>query len=351
MTQPPTGAPDPYQFDPYQQGAPTPPDAYAPPPAGDAPEQPSAWGVPAGQPEQPAYGAPAYPAQPYSAPDAQQAYASQPYGASDPYGAQQPYGAPDPAQQPHAAPGQAGYGAQPYGAPDPAQQAPYGAPYGGYPAYGPPAPSSTNALAITGFVLAIVGLLFCWVPGLNVFAAILGLAGVVLGIVGLVQVKSGKTGKGFALSAIIVGALTILGTILTYVALFAWADTVTTEYEQSLSESVEELDRMSGDASDEILANDVTVDFGAFEATEDDYGWVESALPVTVTNTADEAKTYSIVVTALDADGAVLSTDYVFTSQLEPGASESVDVFQYQAAEDLDALRSATFEVESVSQF
>ena len=223
MTQPPTGSPDPYQFDPYQQGRSSAPDAYAPP-----------GGSPQGGPEQPAYAPPA--GAPYGAPE-QAAY--------DPT---QPYGTEAPTQP---------YPSQPYGAPDPSQQqAPYGAPYAAYPSYGPPTPSPTNVLAITGFVLAIVGLLGCWIPGLNVVAAILGLAGLVLGIVGLTQVKKGKTGKGFALSAIIVGALAIVGTILTWVLLFVWADSVTTEYENSLTELQQELEDTGTAAPEEEPAED-----------------------------------------------------------------------------------------------
>lgn len=336
MTQPPAGSPDPYSYDPYQPGGSPSPDAYAPPAAPGAPEQPAAWGAPAGQPEQAPYGAaPGYGAQPYGT----EAPAQQPYAA--------PYGAGDSSQQP--------YGTQGYGTPDPTQQPPYGAPYGGYPGYGPPAPSTTNVVAITGFVLAIVGLLGCWIPGLNIVAAILGLAGLVLGIIGLTQVKKGKTGKGFALSAIIVGVLAIVGTILTWVALFVWADSVSSEYQQTLSEietdTQQDLDRMSGDATEDILANDLGVEFGAFEGTADEYGWVESSLPVTLTNNADEAMMYDLDIDAVAADGTVIESDFAFTETLEPGATATIEVFDFIDAENLEAMKTATFEVTSVSQY
>jgi hypothetical protein len=219
MTQPPTGSPDPYQHDPYQHdpsrdGAPPVPqpapqhDPFAPPSGGQqaapAPEQPSTWGTPAGDPAHAPQGA-------------------QPYETQQPYAGQQPYGT----QQP--------YGAQPYGTQDPSQQ------YGGYPAYGAPAPSTTNALAITGFVLAVLGLLGCWIPGVNFFAVVLGVAGLVLGIVGLLQVKKGKSGKGLALSAIVVGALAIVGSIIAWVVLAQWIDSVSTDYEESLAQLEEDL--------------------------------------------------------------------------------------------------------------
>lgn len=204
MTQPPTGSPDPYQHDPYREGAPPAPqqDPFAPPSGGQqapAPEQPSTWGTPGGEPAPAPYGA-------------------QPYGASHaPYGGQQPYGG-----QPHA-PG------------DPAQQ------YGGYPTYNAPPPSTTNALAITGFVLAVLGLLGCWIPGVNFFAVVLGVAGLVLGIVGLLQVKKGKSGKGLALSAIVVGALAVVGSVVAWIVFAQWIDRVSTDYEDSLAQLEEDL--------------------------------------------------------------------------------------------------------------
>lgn len=246
MTQPPTGAPDPYQPDPSRPGASSTPqqDPFAPPSGGQpvpAPEQPSTWGTPTGEPAQAPqpYGS----QQPYQA---QQPYETQqPYAAHQPYGAQQPYGTPggDPAQ------GHSPYGNQPYGA-DPSQQ------YGGYPAYNAPAPSTTNVLAITGFVLAVIGLLGCWIPVVNFFSAVLALAGLVLGIVGLLQVKKGKSGKGLALSAIVVGALAIVGTIVSWILFAQWADDVNTDYEESLAQLEEQL----GDTSTAVPEDEPLTD-------------------------------------------------------------------------------------------
>ncbi|MBD8080420.1 DUF3824 domain-containing protein [Cellulosimicrobium arenosum] len=345
MTQPPTGQ-DPYQYDPYR-----PQDGSAPVPTGE----PSGGG-------NPPYGSQGTPPQ-------------QPV--PDPYAPGAPYGGGAPQQDP--------YGQQPYGQPqDPygQQQPSYGGGYGGYT---PPPPSTTNVFAIIGLVLAGLGLLGSWIPGFNFFAAFMALVGIVLGIVGLTQVKKGKSGKGLGLSAIIVGAVAIIVTILSWVLLLAWADSYEYEYDDTTTQSQEEptqdstegeqppaddeeapadadgevpstdeimddLDRMSGDASDVILAEDVTLEWGEFTASDDD-GWVETELPVTVTNNADEAKMYDMDVQALDADGKVIDEDFLYTDTLEPGESETVTVFDFVLPEDVDALKAATFEISEARQY
>jgi hypothetical protein len=357
MSQPPTAPQDPYQFDPYRphgadpaQQAPS-HDAWAP--QGDAPTQPygsgdGAYGAPGygAAPDQAPYGAGQAPYGAGQAPaygaDQQQAYGQQP-GYGQPYGdpSQQPY------PQPYPDPAQQAYG-QPYG--DPAQQ-PYGSPYGnGYSAYTAPAPA-TSTIAIVGFVLAILGFLGSWIPFVNVFAALLGITGVVLGFVGLSQVKQGRSGKGFSITAIVLGVLSVLATILMWVVFVVAANNASTQYEQTLSEIQEDSDRAFGEATDEVLANDLGVEFGTFEGTADEYGWVESALPVTFTNTSDEPLTFDIDVDAVAADGTVIETDWAYSETLEPGASETVEIFDFIDAENLEAMKTATFEVTQASAY
>lgn len=110
-----------------------------------------------------------------------------PYGAAPGYGP--PPGYPPPGY------GAPGYGAPGYGAPG------YGAP--GYPAYGAQ-PTKTNALAIASLVASVVSL-----------CGIGSIAGIILGVVAINQIKvSGESGRGLALAGIIVGAVTLLFSML-----------------------------------------------------------------------------------------------------------------------------------------
>ena len=71
-----------------------------------------------------------------------------------------------------------------------------------------------NGLAIAGMIVSIVSIVLCWIPLIGVFG---GIAGLVLGIVAL---KKGQK-KGFAITAIIVGAVAILAGIIMWVISFA----------------------------------------------------------------------------------------------------------------------------------
>ncbi len=66
----------------------------------------------------------------------------------------------------------------------------------------------TNSLAVTGFICGLVGFF--------IFGVALGPVAVILGIVALSQIrKSGDSrgGKGFAIAAIVIGALAFLGAL------------------------------------------------------------------------------------------------------------------------------------------
>ena len=66
----------------------------------------------------------------------------------------------------------------------------------------------TNGVAIAGFVLGIVSVVFCMVPGLGM---ILGLVGFILSLVGIKNKNGGKKVNGFA----------IAGTILSFIGMMA----------------------------------------------------------------------------------------------------------------------------------
>jgi len=79
----------------------------------------------------------------------------------------------------------------------------------------------TNALAIAALVAAIL-----WICGVG------SLAGVVLGVVALMQIKkSGQSGRGLAIGGIVVGALGLLATIGTFLALAVFSNEVSNDLE------------------------------------------------------------------------------------------------------------------------
>jgi len=109
--------------------------------------------------------------------------------------------------------------------PTPEQPVAYPAPpTGGYPVpqpgYPVPAPARpSNGLAVAGFVLGLLGFLGSFIPILNFGAVVLGVVGVILAAIGLVKAKSlGGSGKGLAVTGIILGVLSVIIMIIINVA-------------------------------------------------------------------------------------------------------------------------------------
>ncbi|MFE5341077.1 FxLYD domain-containing protein [Isoptericola sp. NPDC056578] len=211
----------------------------------------------------------------------------------------------------------------------------------------PPAPQRGNAMAITGFVVAVVALVLCFVPIINTFAFFLALVGLVFGIIGLVRTRKGAARKGLAVAAIIVSVVAGAGVLISQAVYGAMADSVS----ESFDDVSADLDKMSGDATEQVLADEVSVEIGDFSADEDEYGLVTSALPVTLTNTSDETQSFDVTVEAVDESGNRISNDVAYVSELRAGQSDEVDLFQFVEEGDLDEMKGATFEVVEASAY
>jgi hypothetical protein len=133
-------------------------------------------------------------------PDGQPSYGQPQYGQPPGYGQPPAYGPP-------------GYGQQPaYGQP------PYGYPAGyGYPAaYGYAPPVAGDGKATAGMVLGIIGLVFAWIPFLDVPVWILAL---IFSLLGRSDARKGARGAGKAKAGLI---LSIVAAVLSVV----WSITI-----------------------------------------------------------------------------------------------------------------------------
>ena len=73
-------------------------------------------------------------------------------------------------------------------------------------------PANKNGIGVAGFVLALLGLVFCWVPVLN---WILWLLGLIFSAIGVFRAPRGLAIAGLSISFIfIILTLAILGAIL-----------------------------------------------------------------------------------------------------------------------------------------
>ncbi|MCG5430768.1 DUF4190 domain-containing protein [Mycobacterium sp. MYCO198283] len=95
-------------------------------------------------------------------------------------------------------------------------------PSAGYPAYGS---RGTNGQALASLITALVGVPLCWLFGIPSIVAI------VLGVVGLAEIKkTGQDGRGMAITGIVVGALTIVLSLIAFVAILATDTSGSTTY-------------------------------------------------------------------------------------------------------------------------
>lgn len=224
---------------------------------------------------------------------------------------------------------------QPANVPPPAEPA-------GAPATNPPAAKpSKSAAAITAMVLGIVAIVISPMPIINNFAFILGIIALIFAIVALVGTSKGrKSGKGFAITGLIlsiVSLVIVLATQATYAAV--------------LDEASNSLDRAAGNATEEVLGTDVDVQSGNFTLKKDGYGMITSELPITVKNLTDESASFTIQLEAVDENGDRIMQDTVYASSLGAGQSQTFKAFTWVTSDDYEAMKTAKFNILSVGAF
>lgn len=203
-----------------------------------------------------------------------------------------------------------------------------------------------SGLALAGVIIGAIALLLSAIPIINNFAFVLAALSLIFGIIGLKQARKSKR----ALAAVILSVLAII-VVLASQAFYGKA---VNDVGKSLDQAAKQADQSMADASgkntDKLLGKVVDVKLGTFSATEADYV-TNTELPVTVTNKASAQKTYSIEIEAVDASGKRIADDTVYANDLKAGQSQDFKAFQYVESDKIDALKTATFNVLTVSQY
>lgn len=208
-----------------------------------------------------------------------------------------------------------------------------------------PAASATKApksiAAIVGLILGIIALVLSAMPIINNFAFILGVVGLIFGIVGVVGTRDKKkSGKGMAVASVIIAALACVIVLASQAV-----------YSAALDEAGAQLDKATGDATEEILGSEVDVTLGDLTMKKGSYGMVESSMPITVKNLTDESHSYQIQVEAVNASGDRITQDYAYMNDLAAGQSQTVKAFTHVSPDEYDAMKKATVKLVSVSQY
>jgi hypothetical protein len=124
--------------------------------------------------------------------------------------------------------------------------------------------------AVTGLVLAIVGLVLCLIPFINFFAAVLALAGLVLGVIGLVKAGTLGNGKGMSIAAIIMSVVAGIGVVVSQIFFVAALE----ELSSSLGST-----SISSSAPEEPAVGEVPADGTGSEAQGAEDGAAGAASP------------------------------------------------------------------------
>lgn len=206
---------------------------------------------------------------------------------------------------------------------------------------------SKSVLAIIALILAIIALIISWVPILNNFSFIIAILAAIFGVVAVVSVSKShgrKSGKSIAIASIVVAVIAAVVVLASQAAYSSAVD----EASKQLQDSA---DKMTGDATEQLLNTDIDVSLGDFTASPTTYGTYDTRLVVTATNKNSEAKSYSIKVEAVDADGKRIKDDTAYFNQLGSNQSQDVEIFKFVSTDDVESLQGATFKIMSVSQY
>lgn len=201
-----------------------------------------------------------------------------------------------------------------------------------------------SGFAIAALVLGIVAAATSFMPIINNASFFIALIGLILAIVAIAGIRKGKnSGKGLVVAGLvlsIVAGLLVLGTQAFYSAVL----------NEAVDQSTQQLNKMTGDATDDILGVDVEVTIGDYSISKDQYGLVKSDLPVTVTNLLKEPASFWINVEAVDANGSRINDDTVIVNDLGAGQSTKLDALAFVSSDDYEAMKNASFSIISVSE-
>lgn len=119
-----------------------------------------------------------------------------------------------------------------------------------------PAPQQPvkKGFAIAAMVLGILAILGCLIPVLNIGSILLAVVAIVLGIVAVVQAKKpDRGGKGMAIAGIVLSVLAIIGAILANVLFGAAVNAVNDSIEQEQAADAEAATQFPGATAEDVV--------------------------------------------------------------------------------------------------
>ncbi len=185
-----------------------------------------------------------------------------------------------------------------------------------------------SGFSTAGLVLGIIGVCTSFIPIINNLSFVMGILAIIFGVIAFAK----KDSKGKVIAVIILGIIAVA---------------VTINSQKELSDAI---GTMTGDKTEEILANSVDVTLGNFEVDKGQYT-TDTKLTVKVTNKTSENKSFNIQVEAVNPDGSRIMNDYVYANNLNAGQTQNFDIFKLVSSDKIDAMKNATFKVVEVSMY
>ncbi len=196
-----------------------------------------------------------------------------------------------------------------------------------------------SGLGTAGLVLGIIGICTSFIPIINNLSFVMGVLAVIFGLIALVKQDS----KGKTITTIILG---ILAVVITLNAQKIVSDSIN----EALDTFNSEMDTMTGNKTEEILANNVDVTIGNFEVTKQQY-LTDTKLTVNVKNKSAESKSFSIQIEAVDGNGSRINQDTIYANNLNAGQAQDFEIFTLVSSDKVDAMKNATFKIVEVSMY
>lgn len=195
--------------------------------------------------------------------------------------------------------------------------------------------------AITSLVLGIVAAVFCLIPIVGMISLLLAPIGFVFGAIAWRGAAKGRrSGQGKAIAGVVLAVVAGIGAIASTVAVATAVDGAN-----------KDLNRAFGNATEQVLAQDLGVAIGSYTAKDLGFGVTDGMLRVTLTNKSAERQSFDVKIEALTSSGTRIATDTAFVSDLGAGQSDEVALFELTSTEDAAQLTDATFHVIEASAY
>ena len=186
---------------------------------------------------------------------------------------------------------------------------------------------SIQRLVYFGLAIGALALMMGLIPDLNSFGAWLAVMALAVGLLAYLNKSGGRTKQLLLLAS---------------VALMVCIISVSIQNGLRQNQINNVIDRREGRATQQLLREDVDIRVGEF---------TDDGLVIIVHNKNSETKAYSAIILAKDESGESIIEQAMSFGMLDPDEEREYKIFNTASEILRDKLKTATFEVTSVSQY